>query len=212
MRLADRDKHDLSWHLSWEQFGDSDAASWAIVAVYLCAAWLCLRCWRRRDALIEPRYVRRFGAFWLCLAGAMLLLGLNKQLDLQVVVHELGRQFAIRTGLFESRRIWVPIFVAGLGLFSVAAVAVVFVKMRGLWARVWLAALGLFVLCVFAVERAISFLITPLPLDAELLPGLRINQAFELLGIGLIIGACLCNRARGEKRRTSPQSRANLTD
>ncbi len=85
--------------------GDPTVMGWVTVAAYLVAALGCgLAAWREPmpDGTRRPR--SRPSRFWLVLAALMLALGINKQLDLQSLVTQIGRDVVRALGLYSERR------------------------------------------------------------------------------------------------------------
>src|SRR3569833_3825399 len=81
--------------------GDPTVVGWVTVIAYAVAAVLCLQSALRilhvKDA--GPRVV-----FWSVLAVIMLLLGINKQLDLQTWFTLEGKKLALSEGWYNHRR------------------------------------------------------------------------------------------------------------
>ena len=77
--------------------GDPTVLAWSITAAYLATAGLCFR-----RARVEPSPTA--GPWWL-LASGTLLLGLNKELDLQTVIIGVGRSAAMAEGWYGARRV-----------------------------------------------------------------------------------------------------------
>jgi hypothetical protein len=92
----------------WEAgIGDPTVIGWVTVAAYAVAALLSLRCARRAAEPLEFR-------FWAVLSVALVLLGINKQLDLQSLVTQVGRDLAFAQGWYENRRIVQAAFIGFL--------------------------------------------------------------------------------------------------
>src|SRR4051812_28194527 len=72
--------------------GDPTFIGWFTVFAYLGAAYLC---WRAAANSLTGQKVR---LFWIALAGTLLALGINKQLDLQTELTFIGKDFAKATG------------------------------------------------------------------------------------------------------------------
>lgn len=196
--------HDAHWEPG---IGDPSFMGWFIVGCYLLAAVLCLACGLRRRRLIDAPRSRRLGLFWFGLGAVMLVLAVNKQLDLQSLVHVTGRNVAIKQGWFDQRRVVQRWFLVGVGVAGVLSVLVMLWLMRGLWARVWLSLVGVAVLVCFIVMRAASFHAFDQVLRQQLYGRLHVNAAFELSGIALIaIGAMFGLSSR--KTPTNPASHA----
>ena len=122
------------WHLG---IGDPTPAGWLTVGVYALAAALSWRASRRAsaEADIDPSAGRE-ASFWRLLALGLLLLGINKQLDLQTLFTEVARQLAHAQGWYEERRRYQRIFIAGIGLLGVLSAALGALWLRRVIARV----------------------------------------------------------------------------
>jgi hypothetical protein len=120
----------------------------------------------------------------------MILLGINKQLDLQSLFTEVGRQIARAQGWMDQRRIVQLWFIVGFGTVALASfISFVRIK-RDLFWRFKLAFTGLFFLLCFIVIRAAGFHHFDEMLRFRLF-GAKINWLLELTGIYLILIAGL---------------------
>ena len=114
-----------------------------------------------------------------------LLLGLNKQLDMQSLLQMVGRDIVEAFGFYGERRVVQKLF---LGLFSITGVALVgrfLAKNRGFFKQNVLALLGLLLLLAFVLLRAAS------AEHLERLLGLDISRpkwrwGLELGGLGFL--------------------------
>ena len=102
--------------------GDPTVLGRITVAAYFAAMAACARVWRL------DRRASRAGApasptLWLVLAVLLGLLGVNKQLDLQSLLTEIGRTLARRQDWYARRREVQAAFIAGIGVASLAALA-----------------------------------------------------------------------------------------
>jgi hypothetical protein len=164
--------------------GDPDPLGWAITLAYLLAAALCAR------TALAARHLPagysgpdRPGAWWLLSAG-LLMLGLNKQLDLQIIVREMGLRSVALLGLGEHRR-WVGrAFVVVLAVFLLRIMFGAARRLRGHTRGRGPLLTGLALLACFAVVRAGTYV-----------PGLKqfnlnykdaLHLVFELGGIVLV--------------------------
>lgn len=167
--------------------GDPSPMGWVTVAAYLGAAAHCA---------VLARAGRAGVAFWAGCALLLLLLGLNKQLDLQSALTEIGRFFALRHGWYGQRGTVQLAFIGAVALGGLAGLAV---ALRLAWpltrGRV-LALAGLAFIGAFVLIRASSFH----HVDAFLgrsLGGVYWNWILELGGIALAwSGAALEHRRR----------------
>ena len=91
---------------------------WIITVAYFVAAFLC---WRAGLAEKKQSLISEFPKnywLWFGLAAVLLVLGINKQLDLQTLLISLGRGIAIECGWYDSRRQIQIDFVLLAALFS----------------------------------------------------------------------------------------------
>ena len=120
--------------------------------------------------------------FWLLVICAMLLLGTNKQLDLQSWFSEVGRDLATAQGWYEERRSVQALFISALVLGGLTGMAVMTLWLRRVIRHIAGAVLGLSFLVIF-VAGAASFH----HVDRWLGYGVvRLNWVLELGGITLI--------------------------
>lgn len=105
--------------ITWRpHVGDPDALGWITTLAYFVAAFLCWRAARREQAAMRDQ--RRapgeaLPAFWGWLAVALVPLGINKQLDLQVLARQTAIDLVTAAG-YGPRQQWV-----GRGLVAVLA-------------------------------------------------------------------------------------------
>jgi hypothetical protein len=173
--------------------GDPSALGWVTVAVYLATALLAAR-----NAAAARRSSVPTG-FWIALAALMVLLGLNKQLDLQSWFGQTGRDLAIAQGWYHARR---QVQVAFLIVLA-ASVLLLLLWARRAWAGLWgdyrWAFLGVTLLMVFIVIRAASFHHSDELIGIDL-GGTQAGRALELVGIVVIAAACLHWHAMHRRR------------
>lgn len=186
--------------------GDPTVVGWTTVALYLVAAWLCLRALHtekrgpprplRETVPALWRVVRRHwphppvpalrSLIWLSMACALLFLGINKQFDLQSLFTEVARVSAHAGGWYEQRRALQLAFVLAIAGCAVAAMAALWRITRGPLRDLRLPIFGFFFILAFVVVRASSFH----KMDAVIgisWAGVRMNWLLELGGILLII-------------------------
>lgn len=156
--------------------GDPTIMGWVTVVAYFAAAVLCFRTARRNP---DARRI------WWALTTFLVLLGINKQLDLQSWFTQEGRDLARGEGWYDSRAAVQRAFIAaivGLGL-TVSGLSFWATLRRPATVRVAVA--GLAVLLAFIAIRAASFHHVDLFLGSTLL-GVRFNWLLELGGIAII--------------------------
>lgn len=174
---------DGAWHPG---IGDPTLLGWATVVAYAVAA---LVCWQRHLAsAAAPRVAPRF---WFWLALLLLLLGVNKQLDLQTALTNAVHWLADVQGWYEHRH---PVQIAFITAIGIGGVVLLVHLLRMAWppggGRVT-AIVGIVFLVVFVFVRASSFHHVDFALARELL-GVHWNVILELGGItGVTAGALI---------------------
>ncbi len=150
--------------------GHLTALGWTTFALYLIAALLSFRAAfassrRQRTAIsqqsvVSSQWSSSSGRIWVWLGVIMAALGLNKPLDLQTRLIELGRQTAGRENLSANRAGLHVLFFLGFMLLVFALLAAVrfrFSAEIGRFARrLPLAAGGCILVCAYIVIRAAS--------------------------------------------------------
>lgn len=193
------------WQLT---VGDPSLLGWLTFTAYALAALLCWRAQRAgaRGAGLagaaagdEAARSRLLGRWWLGLAALMLLLGLNKQADLQTLLTEFGKEVAQAQGWYASRARVQAAFVALLALALAGIGLALVLALRSVLARIVPALLGVASIFAFVALRALALHGLRQGPAAELLHGVWL---LELAGIGLVAGnAWQATRALGRQRR-----------
>ena len=186
----------------WEPgIGDPTFIGWFTVVAYFLAAVLC-----SVNALRARRSDARAYLFWAAFAVFMVVLAINKQLDLQSLFTAVLKQFAKSTGWYEDRRIFQGLFIAVIAFFGLAFAALAWIWTTRTLPRHRLALLGGIFLVSFIVIRAASFHHVDQILGKEL-AFFRINHVLELGGIaGVALGALRVRRGNlaAAAPRTAP--------
>ena len=131
----------------------------------------------------------------------MLLLGINKQLDLQSLLTEMGRQVARYQGWMEQRRVVQFGFIACFSTILMAGFVCFCIVMRNLFRRFLLAFTGLFFLLGFIIIRAASFHHIDEVLHSRIW-NLKMNWILELGGIFTVwVAAAIDIRRSGKIRK-----------
>lgn len=187
----------LRWHPG---IGDPTVYGWLAVFGYVLAAVLA---WRAaRASPVAPDQTRWF---WSAIAMFLLLLGINKQLDLQTLLTGIGRLLARQEGWYRERRHVQIIFMVVLATSALLTIITLIARFRraGFW--VLLAVGGAVMLVFFILIRAISFH----HVDALLRlrwAGAKLHEAIELAGIALIAFAAFgYTRRRRAGLSTAPR-------
>jgi len=183
---------ESGWIGQWSPgIGDPNVAGWMTVVLYVGAATACLVVARRlrpeaRTGVI-PR--REFWA-WSLFSVLLWLLAVNKQLDFQTAITEIGRMLARKQGWYGHRAHVQKAFIGALCGFGLLCVAASGIALRGLGSAVKVAALGICFIGVFVLIRASSFHRVDVFLGHRLVH-LRMNWLLEMGGILVMLGAAL---------------------
>ncbi|MCB0031977.1 MAG: hypothetical protein KDE28_28905 [Anaerolineales bacterium] len=160
--------------------GDPTFFGWLTVVAYLGAAGLAAaNAWRAETGRSRtPRWL------WWSLALLLLFLAINKQLDLQSYLTAVGRAVARAQGWYELRGAIQFLFVAAVGLVTVAAVALLSWTLRDTWRDQWLTLVGVILILGFILIRASSFHYIDILIGLEI-GGFRLNWVIELGAIAI---------------------------
>jgi hypothetical protein len=163
------------------EIGDPTVMGWVTVAAYFTVAVLCLGCaWKAKLGSSRTEFL-----FWSGLAVLLLLLGINKQLDLQTWLTLTGRRMARAQGWYEYRRPVQLLFVVMVALAAVGGFAAIWRFVREHRRELWISLLGLVLLLAFVIVRAASFHHVDNLISFHF-AGVRMNWVLELGAIGLI--------------------------
>ena len=187
---------------SWSpQIGDPSVMGWLTVLLYFYAAYRCFRLARGRAV----KLVDREATVWRLFALALAALGINKQLDLQTALTEIGRILAHAQGWYEERRTMQAGFIGLVGLLGVASGAGLILVTKNLPAATRAAIAGGVSLVAFIAVRAASFHHVD-RLIGQRLFGMKFNWVLEIGSISMIIAAAYF-RTLGPARRQVPVRR-----
>jgi hypothetical protein len=170
-------------HFDWvPSIGDPTLGGWITVALYAVAtigAWLTAR--HVRDNARERR-------IWRAIAVLFLVLGINKQLDLQTALTEIGRALALSEGWYKQRQLVQVDFIVAVALACAVGAATLLVWARRAPPATWLALGGVILVIGFVLIRAASFHHIDRFIRSAVF-GMRWNWILEMGGIGVVIMA-----------------------
>jgi NADH:ubiquinone oxidoreductase subunit K len=180
--------------------GDPTVVGWITVVLYFAAACACW--WIARTKRDELTAAEHF--VWRTLAVGLAALGVNKQLDLQSALTELGRILANDEGWYNYRHRVQRVFILGVGATAVVIGVGLLIVLRRSSAATRLTMLGACTLLAFVVIRASSFHHVDVFISSTWW-GIRGNWLVEVGGLLVIlVGA-------GLRSRTSrPRANAEL--
>lgn len=161
------------------EIGDPSVIGWITVVAYFVTAAVSACATFRTES-------NQHRAFWRALAIFLLLLGINKQLDLQSLITEIGRVFAKNGGWYQDRRDIQMIFVAILFIITLITAGLTVWKLRKNFRSLLLPGVGLMLLVGFVAIRALSFHHVDRFLRYTI-DNVRMNWLLELGGIGVLL-------------------------
>ncbi len=189
---------DVLSQVTWRPgIGDPTVMGWLTVAAYAAAAALAFAAARSAPERLGARGGEH--AAWLLVAMVMLLLCVNKQLDLQSLLTDLGRIAARRQGWYWNRREVLGWAAYGIGSTFLVGATVLAVLFPRFWRRHILLGVGLVFLLGFIAIRALSLHQFDAVINHSVY-GIRANALLELSGITLVALAALNARARSHLR------------
>jgi predicted RNA-binding Zn-ribbon protein involved in translation (DUF1610 family) len=165
------------WHPG---IGDPTWTGWLTVLVYFFAAFSTLRQYKKH------RNLGLDGKLWLVLAALMVLLGINKQLDLQSWLTEVMKERAQMEGWYAYRRHYQFLFVAFVGIGMLIVLITMRLYLANSWRRFKLTWAGLVLLCGFIIIRMASFHHVDLFINQHVM-GIKLNVMLELSALLLVI-------------------------
>ena len=139
--------------ITWRPgINDPDVPGWLCTIAYFLTAFLCAWAGWARQKGEEKSH--NFAVIWRWLAVCLILLGINKQLDLQTFLIQAGRDAAVTEGWYQKRRrveAWFTVFFA----FALVMMTVFLFWKGGAFIRKNNGAFaGVMVLLVFLIVRA----------------------------------------------------------
>jgi len=187
--------HWLS-EIRWRpQIGDPTFMGWLTVVAYGLAAVACLFVVICAPAEHGSQKGLKPRTLWIAVTMLMTFLCINKQLDLQSLLTDIGRVIARHQGWYGERRSFQKWFVLGVLLSSAFLALGLGWRFRHFWILYPLLFSGLVFLLTFIVVRAISFHHVDMFLRTRL-AGMKMNWILELTGIFLVLLAALREFAR----------------
>lgn len=165
---------------------DQGSLAWIVVVGYAAGAMFAFAA--------AGRGSRRERVFWIATAIALLLLGINKQLDFQTDLTDVARAAALTEGWYGDRRDAQGAFILLIALMAAACGLGLWIWLRETAASVKAAAAGLVILLAFVVIRAASFHHIDYWVTISV-AGLRSGWWLELLGIAIVGAAAAIYRS-----------------
>lgn len=161
--------------------GDPTVGGWITVALYFVAAV-------SSSLTLRAVVSRREAALWRGIFLLLVALGINKQLDLQSALTELGRVLASQEGWYGQRQLVQIWFIVGVAVCCVALALLLIVLARKAPPATWLAIAGVTIVLAFVLIRASSFHHIDRFIGERIL-GINWNWMLEMGGISIVLFA-----------------------
>jgi hypothetical protein len=134
--------------------GDPSLSGWVITIAYFCSFFLCIAagvCMRAKE---ERRFSFSRVRLWYIFSGVMLVFGINKQLDFQTLLNQVGSRLAKVQGWYEYRRAVQLLFIAVIFAVFVLFIVYMLRKLRGNWRHFTATIIGILTVLVWVMVRA----------------------------------------------------------
>lgn len=181
------------------KLGDRTLVGWGITAWYAVAGVFCLACTGRFDSRRVLPINQIFAWFWWFMAGVLIFMAVNKQLDIQLLLADIGRAFTKNQGWYMQRA---PVQIRVLALGACICLAIVMEmahKLNGGPKSTRFALCGVLVLAVMVVIHMVSSHSIEHALAASV-SGISVADAIEILAIGWIaVCSLFYNRTEREE-------------
>lgn len=196
------------WVGNWSPgIGDPTLAGWLTVGLYFAAAWACHRVGHDRSWALP----RAETVLFRLLTLVLVVLGINKQLDLQTALTEFGRMLARDEGWYSERQLVQKAFIFGVGLAALTIAAAATLLLRHAPAATHVTLLGGLGLVAFVVIRASSFHHVDLLIRSSWF-GVRANWAIEMGSLLLVMMGAAWRAGMLRRRRQAAGALARASD
>ena len=184
--------------------GDPTPLGWLTVLAYLIVTIICTVYVIRLKQQSGLEQQRRQVIIWGLVAILLFSLGINKQLDLQTLVSQIGREISRTQGWYGNRRSIQFVLILLITAVSGLTISTLAYTLRRTLRQHWLTFLGLLCLLTFVVVRAISFHYIDLFLYTNIVGNLKLSSALEL-GSLILIGTSLSMALHSQKSENMAQ-------
>ena len=170
------------------RIGDPSVMGWVTVVAYFLVAFLLWMQWRQAPNVYQE-HLRMHRLLLLLFAVVMFGLGINRQLDVQTWLTNVGRDISKAQGWWDNRRVAQAIVLAGI-IACGCLLMLVIVRAGGVIKAHRLAMFGFLMLVLFVVIRASSFFQMDRLINFRIV-GFWMNCFLELGGIGIIAASAI---------------------
>ncbi|MCF7976249.1 MAG: hypothetical protein K9N55_20695 [Phycisphaerae bacterium] len=179
--------------------GDPTVIGWSITVFYAVAALACLYCTGFCDSRRSVPISLVYAWFWWMMLGLVVMMGINKQLDVQLLLADIGRAFTKHLGWYGQRK---PVQIRVLAFGACVCLACLLEvghKLKRAPKSTWLALFGILLLGVNVLIHLVSLHLIEGVL-AYSLAGLSVGNGLEIVCIlWILISALVYNRAQRDR-------------
>ena len=145
--------------------------------------------------------------FWYGVTILIFLLGVNKQLDIQMLFADFARLYAKVSGIFENRKPFQQKIISFLATIGISIFTFMIYKFWNAPKRMWLALTGFCILFSFPLIRLVSLHRIESLLSISVL-SVKVVDVIEIMGITIVLIAIILNYSSG-KNTLGQKSRYN---
>jgi hypothetical protein len=121
---------------------------------------------------------------WFSLFVLLVLLGINKQLDLQLLLARIGKEVVVHEGWRKKWKLVNEIFLAAIGTGAMVAFVMLLRYVGEAWRKYWAPLLGLVLLGIFVLIRAGMNIPRIEAVNMKFYTALHLMEVFTVLFIG----------------------------
>lgn len=175
--------------------GDPTVIGWFITLFYFFVFATSLYLLKKTTPnILDNKYIW----FWYGVTILIILLGINKQLDIQMLFADFARLYAKVSGIFENRKPFQHKILSFLTTIGISIFSVTIYKLWNAPKRMWLALIGFCILFSFPIIRLISLHSIEALLSISVL-NIQVVDVIEILGIILVLIAIILNYSSCKK-------------
>jgi hypothetical protein len=169
--------------------GDPSVMGWFITFCYFLVFIISFYFVKKTTPFIKNK---NFIWFWYAVTIFIILLGINKQLDLQMLFADYARLYAKMSGMFVNRK---PFQHKIISLLATIGISVFFIFIYNFWRApktTWIALFGFSILFSFPLIRLVSLHRLESLLYKSFL-SVKIVDVIEIIGISIVLIAIIMN-------------------
>lgn len=169
--------------------GDSSVMGWFITCYYLFVFILSFYLIKKIAPHIKNK---KYLWFWYGVIILIMMIGINKQLDIQMLLADYARLYAKMSGIFQNRK---PFQHKIISLLATIGISIFFILIYKLWHApkiTWFALIGFSILFSFPLIRLVSLHRIESLLYVSVL-SIKVVDVLEIIGISIVFIAIIMN-------------------